>query len=76
MRADHRVVGVNGFSSDPNVVRLKAGGKLDHGFGMGGEGFGPLSGVYATDVILVPNGKIVVAGEGIGDTFATRFLGP
>lgn len=76
VRADHRIVGANGRSGGPNVVQLKAGGKLDGSFGTGGEAAGPLTGAQAADVIVLANGKIVVAGTNSGDVIAARFLGP
>ena len=77
VRSDHRVVGVNGYGSGPNAVVFKAGGKLEGGFGTGGEAVGPLTNAVALGVTLMPNGKIVLAGlDNAGDVAAVRFLGP
>lgn len=77
VRSDHRVVGVNGYSSGPNAVMLKPGGKLEGSFGTGGEALGPLTGAYAQGVTLLPNGRIVLAGySSSDDVIAVRFLGP
>jgi uncharacterized delta-60 repeat protein len=77
VRNDHRVVGVNGFSSGPNAVMLRAGGKLEGSFGTGGEAVGPLTDAFAFGVTLMPNGKIVLAGNSTDDdVIAVRFLGP
>jgi uncharacterized delta-60 repeat protein len=77
VRHDHRIVAVNGLSSGPNAAVFRAGGKLDAGFGAGGEATGPLTNAQAYGVTLMPNGKIVVAGLDISaDVIATRFLGP
>jgi len=77
VRNDHRVVGVNGYNSGPNAVVFKAGGKLESSFGTGGEAVGPLTGAYAYGVTLMPNGKVVLAGNSSSDdVIAVRFLGP
>lgn len=77
VRSDHRIVGVNGNNSGPNAVVFKAGGKLEGGFGTGGEAVGPLTNAVALGVTLMPNGKIVLAGLSSGaDVIAVRFLGP
>jgi uncharacterized delta-60 repeat protein len=73
---DHAIVGVNGLSSGPNVVRFRSGGKLDGGFGSGGEAVGPLTNEAADGVVLMSNGKVVLAGASGSDVFAVRFLGP
>jgi uncharacterized delta-60 repeat protein len=76
VRNDHRVVGVNGYSGGPNAVMLKAGGKLEGSFGSGGEAVGPLTDAFAYGVTLMPNGKIVLAGNSSSDdVIAVRFLG-
>jgi len=77
VRGDHRVVGVNGYSSGPNAVVFASGGKLVGGFGAGGEAVGPLTGATALGVTLMPNGKIVLAGlSSSNDVIAVRFQGP
>ena len=77
VRADHRIVGVNGYASGPNAVVLKAGGKLEGGFGTGGEAVGPLTPATAAGVVLMANGRIVLAGlSSTADVIAARFLGP
>jgi uncharacterized delta-60 repeat protein len=74
--SDHRIVGVSDRAGGPNVVQLKAGGGLDPTFGSGGEGVGPVPGSEGEGLVILPNGKIVVAGRNGADVIATRFLGP
>ncbi len=73
---DHRIVASNGFSGGPNVLQLRAGGKLDRSFGTGGEATGPLTTATGFDVIVTAKGKVVVAGTESGNVIAARFLGP
>jgi len=73
--SDHRIVGVSDYTGGPNVVQLKAGGSLDQSFGTGGEAGGPVKGAQGEDLVITPNGKIVVAGRTGSDVLAVRFLG-
>jgi uncharacterized delta-60 repeat protein len=73
---DHRIIGVNGFGSGPNIVVLKPRGALDTGYSADGEGVGPLSNALGKGLILLGNGKVVVAGTGGSDVIATRFVAP
>jgi uncharacterized delta-60 repeat protein len=74
---DHRIVASNRNGGGPDLVQLRAGGKLDGSFGSGGEATGPLTTVTGFDLMVTAKGKIVVAGtDGTGDVVAARFLGP
>ena len=73
---DHRVVGVNGFSSGPNIAVVKPRGALDTGYSIDGEGVGPYKGASGEGLVLLPNGKVVVAGEQGSAVIATRFFAP
>lgn len=63
--------------SDAFVIRLRADGTLDTGFGVGGElriaGFGASATVEATALAIGPGGEVVVAGT-IGVPFASSGL--
>ena len=73
---DHRIVGVNGFGSGPNIAVLKPHGSLDTGYSADGEGVGPLSNAIGEGLLLLGNGKVVVAGTDGADVIATRFQAP
>jgi uncharacterized delta-60 repeat protein len=73
---DHRIIAVNGFGSGPNIVVLRPHGTLDTGYSSDGEGVGPLSNALGKGLLLLGNGKVVVAGTGGADVIATRFLAP
>jgi uncharacterized delta-60 repeat protein len=73
---DHRIVATSDLLAGPNVAQVKAGGKLDHGFGSGGEATGPLVNASGLGLIVMGNGKIVVAGTQGTDVIVTRFIGP
>jgi uncharacterized delta-60 repeat protein len=73
---DHRIIGVNGFSSGPNIAVLKPHGNLDTGYSADGEGVGPLSNAIGEGLVLLGNGKVVVAGTGGADVIAERFFAP
>jgi uncharacterized delta-60 repeat protein len=73
---DHRIIGVNGLDSGPNIVVIKPRGGLDMGYSSGGEGVGPLSNALGEGLVLLRNGKVVVTGTGGPDVIATRFLAP
>jgi uncharacterized delta-60 repeat protein len=73
---DHRIIGVNGLDSGPNIVVIKPRGGLDMGYSSDGEGVGPLSNALGEGLVLLGNGKVVVAGTGGTDVIATRFLAP
>jgi uncharacterized delta-60 repeat protein len=73
---DHRIIGVNGFNSGPNIAVIKPHGGLDTGYSTDGEGVGPLSNARGQGLILLGNGKVVVAGTGGSDVIATRFQAP
>jgi uncharacterized delta-60 repeat protein len=72
---DHRIVATSDFLGGPNVAQVKAGGKMDTGFGTGGEATGPLVNAEGLGLVMA-NGKIVVAGTQGADVIAARFLGP
>ncbi len=74
--ADHRIVATSDLLAGPNVAQMKAGGKLDTGFSSGGEATGPLVNASGAGLVVMGNGKIVVAGTQGVDVIATRFLGP
>jgi hypothetical protein len=73
---DHRLVGVNGRASGPNIVALRPRGGLDASYSADGEGVGPLTGASGEGLVLLGNGKVVVAGDLEGDVIATRLLAP
>lgn len=73
---DHRVIGVNGFSSGPNIAVLKPRGALDTGYSIDGEGVGPYKGANGEGLVLLANGKVVVAGQQGSTVIATRFSAP
>jgi uncharacterized delta-60 repeat protein len=73
---DHRVVGVNGFSSGPNIAVLKPRGALDTAYSADGEGVGPFKGANGEGLVLLGNGKVVVAGQQGSTVLATRFTAP
>jgi uncharacterized delta-60 repeat protein len=73
---DHRIIGVNGFSSGPNIAVLKPHGNLDTGYSSDGEGVGPISNAIGEGLLLLGNGKVVVVGTGGADVIATRFFAP
>ena len=73
---DHRIIAVNGLGSGPNIVVLKPHGALDTGYSADGEGVGPLSNALGKGLLLLGNGKVVVAGTGGADVIATRFTAP
>jgi len=74
--ADHRIVATSDFLAGPNVAQVRVGGKMDAGFGSGGEATGPLVNAAGLGLVIMGNGKIVVAGTQGADVIATRFLGP
>ena len=76
VRADGRIVAVNGDSSGPNIVVLKPRGGLDTGYSLDGEGVGPYKGAIGEGLAVLGNGKVVVAGTAGSDVAATRFLAP
>ncbi len=73
---DHRVIGVNGFTSGPNIAVLKPRGALDTGYSIDGEGVGPYKGASGEGLVLLANGKVVVAGQQGSTVIATRFSAP
>ena len=59
----------NGTDYDFTVVRLRANGRLDSGFGVGGKTTTPVtpgSGDFAEAIALQPDGKILAAGHTFG----------
>jgi len=73
---DHRIVATSDFLGGPNVAQVRASGKMDTGFGSGGEATGPLVNAEGFGLVIMSNGKIVVAGTQAADVIAARFLGP
>ena len=73
---DHRVIGVNGFSSGPNIAVLRPRGALDSAYSGDGEGVGPYKGANGEGLVLLANGKVVVAGQQGSTVIATRFSAP
>jgi uncharacterized delta-60 repeat protein len=73
---DHRVIGVNGFSSGPNIAVLRPRGALDTAYSGDGEGVGPYKGANGEGLVLLANGKVVVAGQQGSTIIATRFSAP
>ena len=68
----------NGTNSAFAVVRFNANGALDQGFGSGGVATSTFQAVGvqgAQDVLVQPDGKILVGGEGVSNTVEGEFDG-
>jgi uncharacterized delta-60 repeat protein len=63
--------GISGFS-DINIMRTKPNGNLDNSFGT--AGIATIPGGFFCDMALLPGGKIIVAGSGVGPTNANNFI--
>ena len=70
------LTGGNSFNmigySDIHIIRTKTNGNMDNTFGTGGVA--TISGGFFCDMALLPNGKIIVAGSGVGPTNVNNFI--
>jgi uncharacterized delta-60 repeat protein len=56
------VVSANVDTKGAAVIQLKANGTFDPGFGQNGVAYIKVSGFYGNDLVIQPDGKIIVAG--------------
>ncbi len=70
------LTGGNSFNmigySDIAIVRMKPNGSYDNTFGVGG--IATIPGGFFCDMALLPNGKIIVAGSGVGATNVNNYI--
>jgi uncharacterized delta-60 repeat protein len=68
VQPDGRIVAAGGANDDTALVRYRRDGRLDRSFGSGGTVVTPLSDALdmASDVVVQPDGRIVVAGLSVG----------
>ncbi|MBK6482410.1 MAG: hypothetical protein IPG01_04600 [Chitinophagaceae bacterium] len=58
--------------SDIHIMRTKANGSMDQTFGT--AGIATIPGGFFCDMALLPGGKIIVAGSGVGPTNVNNFI--
>lgn len=70
------LTGGNSFNmigySNIAITRMKPDGTMDNSFGTGG--IATIPGGFFCDMALLPNGKIIVAGSGVGPTNVNNYI--
>ena len=59
-------------NADIRIIRTKTNGAMDNTFGA--SGIATIPGGFFCDMALLPNGKIIVAGSGVGPTNVNNFI--